>query len=195
MTHLPTPLDEQCQAKLTQSFTPFPYLMPSKPRNRVGEVYGKLTVVRASERRTKSGNAYWWCRCSCGNDREVPGDKLSHNAARKKPIVTACLDCSREFQVEGVCAKNDREERQRRNDAQECRSLLKGVVPDGWLKLPLTDSHARELGQVLFFRGRYCLRGHLAPYRINGGCLTCSGQKPSAVNPAPLASFEVARDE
>ena len=169
--------------------------MPSKPRNRVGEVYGKLTVVRASERRTKSGNAYWWCRCSCGQDREVPGDKLSHNAARKKPIVTACLDCSREFQVEGVCAKNDREERQRRNDAQECRSLLKGVVPDGWLKLPLTDAHARELGQVLFFRGTYCLRGHLAPYRINGGCLTCSGQKPSAVNPASLASFEAARDE
>jgi hypothetical protein len=46
--------------------------------------------------------------------------------------------------------------------------------------LPLTDAHARELGQVLFFRGTTCLRGHLAPYRINGGCLTCSGQKPSA---------------
>jgi len=156
------------------------FLMPSKPRNRVGEVYGKLTVVCASERRTKSGNAYWWCRCSCGQDREVPGDKLSHNSARKKPIVTACLDCSREFQVEGVCAKNDREERQRRIDAEQRRSLLKGVVPDGWLTLPLTDAHARELGQVLFFRGTYCLRGHLAPYRINGGCLTCSGQKPSA---------------
>ncbi len=154
--------------------------MPSKPRNRVGEVYGKLTVIRASDRRTKSGNAYWWCRCCCGQDREVPGDKLSHNSARKKPLVTACLDCSREFQVEGVCAKNDREERQRRIDAEARRSLLKGDVPDGWLSLPLTDAHARELGQVLFFRGTLCLRGHLAPYRINGGCLTCSGQKPSA---------------
>ena len=30
--------------------------MPSKPRNRIGEVYGRLTVVRPSERRTKSGN-------------------------------------------------------------------------------------------------------------------------------------------
>ena len=154
--------------------------MPSKPRNRVGEVYGKLTVVCASERRTKSGNAYWWCRCSCGQDREVPGDKLSHNSARKKPLVTACLDCSREFQVEGVCAKNDREEHQRRIDAEARRSRLKGDVPDGWLSLPLTDAHARELGQVVFFRGTLCLRGHLAPYRINGGCLTCSGQKPSA---------------
>ena len=154
--------------------------MPSKPRNRVGEVYGQLTVVRLSDRRTKSGNAFWWCRCSCGRDREVPGDKLSHNTARKKPVVTACLDCSKELQVEAVCAKNDREERQRRLDAEQRRADLKGKVPDSRLKLPLTDAHAREQGQVLFFRGTRCLRNHLAPYRINGGCLACAGQRPSA---------------
>ena len=76
--------------------------MPSKPKNRVGEVYGKLTVVRISERRTKSGNAFWWCRCDCGREREVPGDKLSHNISRKKPVVSACLQCSRELQIEAV---------------------------------------------------------------------------------------------
>ncbi len=32
--------------------------MPSSARNRIGEVYGRLTVVRASERRTKAGNAF-----------------------------------------------------------------------------------------------------------------------------------------
>ena len=154
--------------------------MPSKPRNRIGEIYGRLTVVRASDRRTKSGNAYWWCRCSCGREREVPGDKLSTNTTRKKPMITACLVCSRELQIEAVCAKNDREERQRREDAKHQRAGMKGQVPDSWLRLPLTDAHARELGQVLFFRGICCLRGHLAPYRINGGCLACAGQKPSA---------------
>ena len=154
--------------------------MPSKPRNRVGEIYGKLTVVAASERRTKSGNAFWLCRCSCGREREVPGDKLSHNTSRKKPVVTACLECSRELQVEAVCAKNDREERRRRQDAERRRADLKGKVPESWLQLALTDAHARELGQVLFFRGTRCLRDHLAPYRINGGCLACAGQKPSA---------------
>ena len=154
--------------------------MPSKPRNRVGESYGKLTVVRPSERRTKSGNAYWWCRCSCGREREVAGDKLSTNINRRKPVVTACLVCSRELQVEGVCAKNDREERKRRAEAERQRMALKGKVPDSWLRLPLTDAHAREQGQVLFFRGIHCLHGHLAPYRINGGCLACSGQRPSA---------------
>ncbi len=154
--------------------------MPSRPRNRVGEVYGRLTVVRPSERRTKSGNAYWWCVCSCGCEREVPGDKLSHNTARRKPVVTACLECSKELQIEGVYAKNDREEVARRTEAKQNRALLKGHVPDSWLKMPLTDAHARELGQVLFFRGTRCLRNHIAPYRINGGCLACAGQIPSA---------------
>ena len=60
--------------------------MPSSPRNRIGEVYGKLTVVRASERRTKAGNVYWWCRCSCGAEREVPSDKLSLNTARLRRL-------------------------------------------------------------------------------------------------------------
>ena len=104
--------------------------MPSTPRNRVGEIYGRLTVVRASDRRTKSGNAYWWCRCSCGNEREVPSDKLSHNIARRKPVVQACEACSREMQVEAVYRKNDREEAERREQALATRKALKGKVPD-----------------------------------------------------------------
>jgi len=159
--------------------------MPSSPRNRIGEVYGQLTVVRASERRTKSGNAYWWCQCSCGKEREVPGDKLSLNIGRRKPIVDACETCSRERQVEAVCLKNDREEKERRAQAQRERSQLEGIVPNRWLMLPLTDAHARELGQTVFFRGTRCLRDHLAPYRINGGCLACSGQMPSAGDSPP----------
>ena len=156
--------------------------MPSSPRNRIGEVYGKLTVERASERRTKAGNVYWWCRCSCGAEREVPSDKLSLNTARRKPTVNACERCSRELQIEGVYRKNDREEKDRRLKAVEARSKLVGQVPERWLKLPLTDAHAREVGQKLFFRGTTCIHGHIAPYRINGGCLACSGQTLSAVS-------------
>ena len=89
------------------------------------------------------------------------------------------------MQVEGVYAKNDREEAQRRDQAMQNREQLIGQVPDAWLKMPLTDAHARELGKVLFFRGTRCLRNHLAPYRINGGCLACAGQLPSAVVTAP----------
>ena len=156
--------------------------MPSSPRNRIGEVYGKLTVIRTSERRTKAGNAYWWCRCSCGAEREVPSDKLSLNKARRKPSVNACENCARELQIEGVYRKNDREEKLRRKEAIEARSRLEGQVPERWLKLPLTDAHARELGKKIFFRGTICLRGHLAPYRINGGCQACYGRTPSAAD-------------
>ena len=104
--------------------------MPSSPRNRIGERYGQLTVIRSSERRTKAGNAFWWCRCSCGNEREVPSDKLSHNTARRKPVVTACESCAKELQIEGVYLKNDREEKQRRQEAEQRRQSLRGDVPD-----------------------------------------------------------------
>ena len=148
-------------------------LMPSKPRDRLGEVYGSLTVVRASDRRTAAGNSYWWCRCSCGNEREVPSDSLSHRL-RKKKNITECIECSREITTEAVCDKNDREENLRRKQALINRKNLVGKVPDQWLKLPLTDAHAREIGVRKFFRGTYCLNGHLSPYRINGGCLACN---------------------
>lgn len=165
--------------------------MPSKPRNRIGEIYGQLTVVRASDRRTRAGNAFWWCRCSCGCEREVPGDKLSHNLKRRKAIVIACEQCAREMQVEGVCSKNDREEAQRRSDAERRRKVLKGYVPERWLQYPLTDSDAREQKKKLYFQGKKCKYGHLAPYRINGGCLACSGQTPSAnITVIPKSIFE-----
>ncbi|QNJ02853.1 hypothetical protein SynPROSU1_01250 [Synechococcus sp. PROS-U-1] len=86
------------------------------------------------------------------------------------------------MQIEGVYRKNDREEKDRRLKAVEARSKLVGQVPERWLKLPLTDAHAREVGQKLFFRGTTCIHGHIAPYRINGGCLACSGQTPSAAS-------------
>ena len=38
---------------------------------------------------------------------------------------------------------------------------------------------ARELGGKYFFRGIRCLKNHLSPYRINGGCLECAKEKSS----------------
>ena len=150
--------------------------MPSKPRDRIGEVYGRLTVVRTSERRTSAGNSYWWCECSCGNEREVASDSLS-NQQRKKKSVTECLECAKELAIEGVCLKNDKEEAQRLNQSLINRQNLNGQVPAEWLKLALTDADARRRGEKLFFRGTRCLNDHLSPYRINGGCLECAGQR------------------
>jgi len=147
--------------------------MPSKPRNRIGEIYGNLTVLRLSSRRTSAGNAFWWCICTCGKEREVPSDCLS-TKRRKKKNVTACRKCSKEIAIEGVCKKNDQEEKKRRQEAFNNRLELIEKIPQEWFELPLTDSHARELGKKQFFRGIRCLNNHLSPYRINGGCLACA---------------------
>ena len=155
--------------------------MPSQPRNRIGEVYGKLTVVRISKKRTTSGNAYWWCICCCGNEREVPSYSLSHKVRRRKNI-TACKICSHELTIEGVCQTNDKKEKNRREEAIHVRKKLSNSVPKRWLELALTDSHARELGQKHFFRGIRCLNGHISPYRINGGCLECAKNKKDIIN-------------
>ena len=49
-----------------------------------------------------------------------------------------------------------------------------------WMHIAVVFGLVCALGGTRFFRGLRCLRGHLAPYRINGGCLACSGQTPSA---------------
>ncbi len=150
--------------------------MPSKPRDRTGEIYGKLTVIGISKRRTSAGNTFWWCLCECGKKREVASYSLSHKI-RKKKNVTECKACAKTLSIQGVCKKNDREEKDRRESAQAKRLKLIGKVPKEWLELAMTDAHARELGQKHFFRGIKCLNGHLSPYRINGGCLACSKEK------------------
>ena len=150
--------------------------MPRKPINKIGEVYGKLTVVSASKRRTRSGNAFWWCLCECGKKREVSSDCLSKTKRAKKNI-HECHSCAKEISIQGAVNKNAREETIRRKNSQKKRLELKGKVPEEWLNLPLTDSHAREMKKKIFFRGLKCLKGHLSPYRINGGCLECALKK------------------
>ena len=150
--------------------------MPSKPKNQIGEIYGQLTVVRISKRRTAAGNAFWWCLCKCGNEREVPSDSLS-NKLRKKKNITECKKCARKLAKQAIRKKNDRKEDERRKDAIKKRLTLIKQVPKEWLEMPLTDAHARELGKKQFFRGLHCLNNHLSPYRINGGCLECAKEK------------------
>ncbi len=149
--------------------------MPTKPVNRIGEIYGNLTVIRISNRRSAGGNAYWWCKCKCGKEREVASDSLS-NKPRKKKNITECKDCAKKLVRKALYKKHSQEENLRRKEAISNRQLLKEKVPEEWLRLPLTDAHARELNKKHFFRGRVCINGHLSPYRINGGCLECSKQ-------------------
>ncbi|WP_320675844.1 early protein (E6) [Prochlorococcus sp. MIT 1300] len=133
------------------------------------------------DKRTKAGNAYWWCQCICGNTREVPSDSLS-TKARKKKNITECIQWAHNSATTALINKGKQEELIRRKEAKEKRRKLLKEVPPAWLKLPLTDAHARELGQKHFFRGNTCKKGHLSPYRINGGCLKCQKKKKSTAN-------------
>jgi len=47
-----------------------------------GKRYGRLIVLGLTERRTKSGNAVWLCKCDCGTEKEVSTDKLTNGNTR-----------------------------------------------------------------------------------------------------------------
>lgn len=56
----------------------------------IGEVFGRLTVIELSDRRTKSGGLYWNCQCECGNLYSVPGSRLAHSRATNMILSCGC---------------------------------------------------------------------------------------------------------
>jgi hypothetical protein len=51
--------------------------LTKRAKDRTGEVYGQLTVIRAL-RRNKHSQIVWECKCSCGCITEVPSGQLGH---------------------------------------------------------------------------------------------------------------------
>jgi len=49
-----------------------------------GKTFGKLTVISIAEKRDRSGNIQWICKCACGNFRTVAGGSLRSGA---------CIQC------------------------------------------------------------------------------------------------------
>lgn len=41
-----------------------------------GKKFGRLTVLKKAEYKTKARQAHWWCRCECGNELIVNGSSL-----------------------------------------------------------------------------------------------------------------------
>ena len=60
-----------------------------------------------------------------------------------------------------------------RHQAQERRAALAGQYPDEWNELPLTRTHAKELGSTFFFHAKPCKHGHLSRYQTCGVCEEC----------------------
>jgi hypothetical protein len=53
----------------------------SKFIDRTGQTYGQLTVLRFT-RKNERLQAFWMCRCSCGNEKEIFGGNLHSGSAR-----------------------------------------------------------------------------------------------------------------
>lgn len=54
--------------------------IPPRVKNRVGQVFGRLTVLRFSH--TDNRHAVWTCRCSCGRFIDVPANRLQSGNTR-----------------------------------------------------------------------------------------------------------------
>ena len=71
--------------------------------------FGRLTALYPTERRDCKGSIYWHCKCTCGNEKDVPVDALITGdyvscGCRKKEInenVSSYLHLSMEHVLNG----------------------------------------------------------------------------------------------
>ena len=64
------------------------------PHDITDEKFGRLTAVKLLDRRSASGDAYWECKCECGNTSEVQKSSLSNG------YVKSCGCLARELSSE-----------------------------------------------------------------------------------------------
>lgn len=62
-----------------------------------GQRFGRLTALRPTERRDIKGSVYWMCRCDCGGQAEVPGDRL----VQGNVLSCGCLKSENQKEIAG----------------------------------------------------------------------------------------------
>lgn len=62
-----------------------------------GQRFGRLTALRPTERRDIKGSVYWMCRCDCGGQAEVPGDRL----VQGNVLSCGCLKSEKQKEIAG----------------------------------------------------------------------------------------------
>ena len=161
------------------------------PVDRTDKRYGRLVVERISDKRTQSGVAYWWCRCDCGNTREVAGDMLS-NRERKKDKTTECTECGLKTKISAGIKNNDKMKANREKENLKAREKLRNQVPDEWFNLPLTAEEAKKKGLSHYFSGQKCVKGHISKRYLNvstglgGSCMECKKEDSSYKRESPI---------
>ena len=158
----------------------------ASPVDRTDKRYGRLVVKCISDKRTQNGVAYWWCRCDCGNTREVAGDMLS-NRERKKAKTTECMECGLKTKISAGIKNNDKMKANREKENLKAREKLRNKVPDQWFDLPLTKEEARRIGISHYFSGIECANGHFDIRNKNdGSCMACSREDSAKRRENPI---------
>ena len=62
-----------------------------------GQRFGRLVVLRKTEKRTKGGNIVWECKCDCGNTFEAINSKLKDT--------TQCSECTKKEKEQNICSE------------------------------------------------------------------------------------------
>lgn len=66
-----------------------------------GQRFGMLTVLNKTDRRTKTGNVIWLCKCDCGNEKEVAGTHLLDGTTSS----CGCINSKGELRIRQVLDK------------------------------------------------------------------------------------------
>lgn len=70
----------------------------------IGKKFGKLTVVRESEKRDSNGNKYWFCDCDCGTkNHEVSG----RNLRLGRVLSCGCFRSRGEEKISNILSENN----------------------------------------------------------------------------------------
>ena len=68
-----------------------------------GKHFGKLTAIKATEKRSSEGRVIWQCKCDCGNICLVD----THSLQQGKKSSCGCLISKGEFQIANILMKNN----------------------------------------------------------------------------------------
>lgn len=70
----------------------------------VGQKFGRLTVIKQSQRKDSSGNYYWFCNCECGTtNQEVSG----HHLVQGNISSCGCMRSKGEEKITKILVENN----------------------------------------------------------------------------------------
>lgn len=71
-----------------------------KANDLIGKTFGRLTVIEKTEKRTKSRQIIWKCKCECGSECEIRGDSLIRGLTQS----CGCLQREKAKKIGEQCA-------------------------------------------------------------------------------------------